>query len=345
MSLFSHPSQTGSSDHFLLGSSVIAGLFLTLLHLSGMFKNVTFSDRYTSTSVQQWSVTRMEFLAGSRPTNDSSMSENLEGLVWYLLPTVITVPPLGIPANGLVIHLLLGKTGVCSTSEIFTLQLACFDMLFCFLLIIEYISFVYTKRMTDRFFFAWGLNRTGGPMLLCLMSVDSYIGVCHPLVFHHFKDARIRLSFCLLVFFITSASCYMVKASKPDKQNTIMGLLFFAILVISSCTFNILRFLCKSGPSRKEIHPVKRRASNIVLTSYVLLNFHYIPPLIEHLITQYGPKYLQPFSVLSALSYGFLALASFTQPLSYLLRTRQLPEIRCLCISAMKANANGLEKS
>lgn len=287
----------------------------------------------------------MEFLAGSRPTNDSSTSEKLDELAWYLLPTVITVPPLGIPANWLVIHLLLGKTGVCSTPEIFILQLACFDMLFCFLLIMEYIYFVYTKRVEDSFFFAWGLNQTGGPMLLSILSVDSYIGVCHPLVFRHFKHARIRLPLCLLVFVITSAGCYYVKASKPNKQNAIKGLLFIAILVISSCTFNILRFLCKSGPSRKEIHPVKRRASNIVLTSYVLLNFHYIPPLIENLIRQYGPKYLQPFSVLTAESYGFLALASFTQPLSYLLRTRQLPEIRCLCISATKAKANGLEKS
>lgn len=284
-------------------------------------------------------------MAGSRPTNDSSTSEKLDGLVWYLLPTVITVPPLGIPANWLVIHLLLGKTGVCSTPEIFTLQLACFDMLFCFLLIIEYIHFLYTKRVKDSVFFAWGLNQTGGPMLLCLLSVDSYIGVCHPLVFHHFKDARIRLSLCLLVLVVTCASCYIVKASKPNKRNAITGLLFIDILVISSCTFNILRFLCKSGPSRKEIHPVKRRASNIVLTSYVLLNFHYIPPLFEHLIRQYGPKYLQSFTVLSAVSYGFLALASFTQPLSYLLRTRQLPEIRRLCISATNAKANGLEKS
>lgn len=344
MSIFSESLQTGSPDHLLLGSSVTAGFSLALLHFSGMFKNVMFPDRYTSTSVQQWSVTGMESIAGSRPTNDSS-SEKLDALAWYLLPTVITVPPLGIPANWLVIHLLLGKNGVCSTPEIFTLQLACFDMLFCFLLIIEFISFVYTKRMEESFFFAWGINQTGGPMLLCLLSVDSYIGVCHPLVFHNFKDARIRLSLCLLVFSITSASCYLVKAYKPNKRNAIMGLLFIAILVISSCTFNVLRFLCKSGPSRKEVHPVKRRASNIVLTSYVLLNFHYIPPLIEHLIRQFGPKYLQQVSVLSAVSYGFLASASFTQPLSYLLRTRQLPEIRCLCISAITAKATGLEKS
>lgn len=287
----------------------------------------------------------MESFASSRAINDNSTSEKLDGLVWYLLPTVITVPPLAIPANWLVIHLLLGKTGVCSTPEIFTLQMAIFDMLFCFLLIIEYISFVFNKRVENSFFFAWGLNQTGGPMMLCLLSVDSYIGVCHPLVFHHLKDGRIRLSLCLLVCIVTSVSCYLVKASKLIKWNAIMGLLLIAILVISSCTFNILRFLCKSGPNRKEVHPAKRRAFKLVLTSYVLLNFHYIPPLIEYRIRQSGLKYLQSFSVLSAMSFGFLALASFTQPLSYLLRTRQLPKIRSLCDSATKTKTSGLEQS
>lgn len=55
----------------------------------------------------------------------------LGDLVWYFLPTVVIVPPLGLPANALVIRLLLGKPGICSTSEIFTLNLALFDMLFC----------------------------------------------------------------------------------------------------------------------------------------------------------------------------------------------------------------------
>lgn len=283
----------------------------------------------------------MEHINGSRPIHDNSTSMNLDGFVWYLLPTVITVPPLGIPANWLVIHLLLGKPGICSTPEIFTLQMASFDIMFCFLLVIEFISFAYRKRIEDAFFLAWALNQTGGPMLLCLSSLDSYIAVCHPLVFHHLKDCRIRLSLCLLVCATTSASCYLVRASKTKKWNIIMGLLLIAIVVISACTINVLRFLCKSGPSRKEIHPAKRRACKLVLTSYVLLIFHYIPTLIDYQMMRIA-KYVQTFSVLSGVSYSFLALASFTQPLSYLVRTRQIPEIRRLCDSSAKAKNNSL---
>lgn len=88
-----------------------------------------------------------------------------------------------------------------------------------------------------------------------------------------------------------------------------------------------------------------RRAAKLVLTSYVLLNVHYVPPLVENLARQYFPEHLQPFSVLSAVSYGFLSWASFTQPLSYLVRTKQLPKIRCCCDSGSKAKDSGLEQS
>lgn len=289
------------------------------------------------------SVTGMEHINGSTPIRDNSTSMNLDGLVWYLLPTVITVPTLGIPANWLVIHLLLSKPGICSTPEIFTLQMACFDIMFCFLLVIEFISLVYSKRIEDTFFIAWALNQTGGPILLCLLSLDSYIAVCLPLVFHHLKDCRIRLAVCLLVCAITSASCYLVKASKTQRWNIIRGLMLIAIVVISACTINVLRFLCKSGPSRKKIHPAKRRASKLVLISYVLLIFHYIPTLIDYQVMRNGTEYVQSLVVLSGVSYSFLAMASFTQPLSYLVRTRQIPKIRCLCDSAAKAKNNGLE--
>lgn len=285
----------------------------------------------------------MDYFNVSRPNHGNSTNEELDRFARYFLPIVMVVPPLGIPTNWLVIHLLLAKPGVMATPEIFTLQLACFDMLFCFLLVIEYICFVYSKTVQNSYFLAWGLNETGGSLLLCLLSLDSYIGVCHPLLFQYLKDSRVRLSVCILVCILTGGSCWMQKVAEPRKRNTVIGVLFIDIVVISTCTFKILQSLRKSGPSRKEVHPVKRRAFKIVLTSYVLLNLHYIPSLIEHQLRQYGPEYLQSFSPVSTVTYGFLSLASFTQPLSYLVRNKKLPKNRCHL--AAKAPNNGWEQS
>lgn len=85
-----------------------------------------------------------------------------EIFLWYFLPTVVTVPPLGLPTNAWVIYLLLGKPGICSTSEIFTLNLAVIDMLFCITVVGEYINLWFNQSMEATSFLAWGLNQGGG---------------------------------------------------------------------------------------------------------------------------------------------------------------------------------------
>ncbi|XP_044043004.1 somatostatin-like receptor F_48D10.1 isoform X2 [Siniperca chuatsi] len=138
----------------------------------------------------------MENFKGNGTINQNNT--RLGDVVWYFLPTVVTVPPLALPANALVIYLLLGKPGICSTSEIFTLNLALFDMLFCFIVLIEYIRFLCNQTMEAANFLAWGLNQAGGPMLLCILGLDSYVAVCHPLVFLRLKDPKLRLLLCLV---------------------------------------------------------------------------------------------------------------------------------------------------
>lgn len=264
-------------------------------------------------------------------------TEIFDLMFWYLLPIAVTVPPLGLPTNGLVIRLLLGKPGICSTSEIFSLNLAIFNMLFCIMIIFEYIRFMYTQTMEAATFMAWGLNQIGSPMLLCMLGLDSYIAVCHPLVFLRLKDPKLRPSLCLLVSAITVATCGMVKGPLVFKWKVILLVLSSAIVIISTCSILILKSLCKSGPSRKDVHPAKKRAFKLVLTTFLLIIFHYLPPLVEYLLREFGPKYFRPFSILTSVTYSVLSWASFLQPLNYLVQTKQLPKIRRHHVSSAKA--------
>lgn len=275
----------------------------------------------------------MENFKGNGTINQNNTDDRIGVLVWYFLPTVMTVPPLGLPANALVIRLLLGKPGICSTSEVFILNLALFDMLFCFFVVFEYINFLCNQTAKAANFMAWGLNQAGGPMLLCILGLDSYLAVCHPLVFLRLKDPKLRLSVCVVVSAVTFACCILVKISAVYKWSVILGVLSAAIVTISTCNILILHSLRQSGPNKKEVHPVKKRAFKIVLTALVLVNIHYIPPLIEYVIRKIGPVFFRPYSIITSITYIVLSMGSFVQPLCYLVRTKQLPKMRCLCCS------------
>lgn len=247
-------------------------------------------------------------------------------LVLYFLPVFVTTPPLGLPTNSLVVRLLLSKPGICSTSEIFTLNLAIFNILFCLLFSAEYLHFVFTQTVKPANFMTWGLSQTGGPMLLCVSGLDSYIAVCHPLVYPRLKDPKLRLSLCLLVSVITAASCCLLKGNVAFKWLVIMNVQCIIIVILAACNILILKSLRKSGPGRKDVHPAKKRAFKLALTAFLLINFHYLPPLMENILSQYCPLF-SPFSVLTSVSYSILTSANFIQPLSYLVRTKQLPKM------------------
>lgn len=250
-----------------------------------------------------------------------------EIFLWYFLPTVVTVTPLGLRTNAWVIYLLLRKPGICSTSEIFTLNLAVIDMLFCITVVGECINLWFNQSMEATSFLAWGLNQGGGPLFLCFLSLDSYVAVCHPLFFLRLKDPKLRLSLCLMGSAITAACCLLVKVSAGYKWNVILAIISFSTVVITTCSTLILKSLRQSGPSRKEVHPVKKRAFKIVLSALVIINVHYLPPIGEYLLRQLGPTSFKPYSVVTCVAYWILSMSSFVQPLTFLIRTKQLPKI------------------
>lgn len=127
---------------------------------------------------------------------------------------------------------LVGKPGACSSLPVF-------DTLFCFLVLAEYIRFMSSLTSEASNFLVWGLDQTGGQMLLSLMGLDSYMAVCRPPVFLRLKDPELQLSLCLLVCAITGASCGLVKTINLHHRDSQVSLQIRASL--------------EGGPSSKEV--------------------------------------------------------------------------------------------
>lgn len=257
-------------------------------------------------------------------------------LLLIYLPSVVSVPLLGLPANALVIRHLLGKPGICSTSETFTLNLAIFDLLFCLIICIEYAVFFSHPSLASAEFLSWGLNQFGGPLLLCCLCLDTYLAVCHPLAFLRLKAPKFRLTLCFAVCVATIGFCLSMKISRKQKWTVITALLVVAMVITSACNILVLRSLRQSGPGRREVHPVKKRAFKIVLTVFMLINVHYMPTLLEYLLRQYVPNVFSPHSPLTWVTITSLSMSSFIQPMCYLIRTKKLRKMKCHCGSMAK---------
>ncbi|XP_070684179.1 P2Y purinoceptor 3-like [Pempheris klunzingeri] len=286
----------------------------------------------------------MENFWGNGTVDHNNTSDDLDKLARYLLPTVVIVQPLGLPTNALVLRLLLAKPGICSTSDIFILNLTLFNLLFCMMIVIEYIRFLFVWTVESASFLAFALNQTGGPLLLTCLALNRYMAVCHPLLFLQLKDPKVRLSMCFAVSAITAACCFLVKYLTFG-WNMVSVLLVFDIVIISTCNILILKSLRQSGPNTKAVHPVKMRALKIVLTTLVLVNFHYTPSLVEYLLRNCGPVYFRPFSVFTSVASALLSTGTFMQPLSYLIRTKQLHKMRCACGSAAETKTEATGQS
>lgn len=250
---------------------------------------------------------------------------------WCFSPGSVLVPPLALPTNALVIRLLMSKPRVTCTSEVFTLQLAILDAFFCLLVFGEYINFLLVRSVLELNFISWGLNHVGGPVLLCLLALDSYMAVSRPVLFLQLKKPKFRLSLCLLVDVFTVVCCYLMKNTTHVKRPLVSVLTISASVITFVCNILVLLSLRQTGPNKKEVHPVKRRAFKIVLTSSLLLNLHYLPMVVESILKFSVPQVFSPFSSLTCLTINLMNTSSLFQPLAYLVRAKKLTLMRPCC--------------
>nr|XP_015194392.1 PREDICTED: G-protein coupled receptor 4-like [Lepisosteus oculatus] len=234
---------------------------------------------------------------------------------------------LGLPANIMVMWLLLRNTGESSTSDIFIFNLAILDGFFGCMVPLSLVN-LYVLHSKDAKFaqkFAYGVKDMGGPLFLSCICLDRYVAVLHPITFTGLKDHKYRAACSVVVLAITLA--YAIAKAIGGIENfekifTVSILTAFAFMVF--CNISILWALKRSGPGKDEMHPMKKKAFKMVLSILAIIVFNYLPPVALFPFQQYYAVavftcYIQPFA------FSFINISSSTQPLLYLSRLEKIP--------------------
>ncbi|XP_050948628.1 chemokine XC receptor 1-like [Labeo rohita] len=192
----------------------------------------------------------------------------------------------GLPTHSYVTWLIIRGTGSRVTSEFFILNLSVCEIGICLNSFVHAMLYWLSSHPTLKFFFV-GLTITGRPLFQCLMCVERYLAVVHPITFLKFKPLRYRAICCTVVWIICLGSCVVCTYTLGDPVKhlyawffTLQFLLFFSIQLF--CLVAVLRALKQSGPGervreREDENHMKRRAFHLILIITVSMAITYGP--------------------------------------------------------------------
>ncbi|XP_067231454.1 chemokine XC receptor 1-like [Chanodichthys erythropterus] len=239
---------------------------------------------------------------------------------------------LGLPTHFYVLWLIITGSGVASV--LFKLNLSVCEIGICMSSLIFLLSF-WISGLTKLICFLLGLCITCRPMFQCLMCVESYLAVVHPVTFLKFKPLRYRVICCTAAWIITLGFCFFSMFLLPNsiEQTWFYSLQFIFFLSIQLfCLVAVLRALKQSGPGergkeRKEENHMKRRAFYVILITTVNMVIIYVPYIITGLFTIVTKQDIRALWCICVLCF---LLAGFVQPVLYLFNAKKLS---CLCSS------------
>ncbi len=244
--------------------------------------------------------------------------------VLYLLSAVVVSP-----INSYVIWLIVTGTGNGLAAEFFSLNLNVFEVLICVQSVFIFISYKF-KMIWIVVCFLDGLAFTGRPLFQCLICVERYLAVVHPVIFLKFKSLRYRVICSVITCMSSLVSGGVNMFLMPLYMLNFFIFLFIQFLLFLFtqlfCCLAVLRALKQSGPGergreRREENHMKRRAFYFILITTMSTVILYVPFII--LLALFGSA--QPADTVFFIILICFTLVGLVQPLLFLYRVRKLP--------------------
>lgn len=271
------------------------------------------------------------------PTNEKPFSvfdgceEMIEGVLFDLAVQVFNVF-LGLPANIMVMVILVRNRRESSTSDIFIFLLAIMDAYFGIMVPFSFLNLYLWKSKEGwrAIKFMYGVKDTSGPLFLSCMCLDRFLAVVFPIAFSRLKDHKYRVGCSTLVLLLTfSYAAAKAVGGLPNFEKIFTGEILAAFMLMVLCNGSILWALKRSRAGKDEMHPMKKKAFKMVLSILCIIIFNYLPPVAlfpfqDHYTPDVFRCYVQP------VGFSFVNISCSMQPLIYLSRVENLPCRRCL---------------
>ncbi|XP_051537032.1 hydroxycarboxylic acid receptor 2-like [Myxocyprinus asiaticus] len=264
-------------------------------------------------------------------TNPTTYSYRIHAFELYAFSISFLV---GLPTHSYVVWLIVKGTGSGVASGFFNLNLSFCEISSCLNSLFFVICTVY-PFLTKLALFTQGFGITGRPLFQCLMCVERYLAVVHPVTFLKFKPLRYRVMCSTVAWIITLGSCLcclLILVSGNINVHawffSLQFILFFSIQLF--CLSAVLRVLKQSGPGervreREEENHMKRRAFHLILITTLNIVIIYVPITISGFFTIMTKQYIPAIWFPALICF---LLAGFVQPVLYLHRAGKLS---CLC--------------
>ncbi|XP_051734687.1 uracil nucleotide/cysteinyl leukotriene receptor-like [Ctenopharyngodon idella] len=235
----------------------------------------------------------------------------------------------GLPTHSYIIWLIITGTGSGVASEFLNLNLSVCEIGNSLNGLIFALSYYFFSLSILKAFLL-GLTFTGRPLFQCLISVERYLAVVHPVTFLKFKPLRYRVICCTVAWIMILGSCFvcMFTFALENFEHTLfltMNFLLFLFIQLF-CLVAVLRALKQSGPGergrgREEENNIKRRAFYLILITTVSMTIIYVPYIVIGVVTFLRQQIINSLWFTGLICY---VLGGFVQPVLYLRRAGKL---------------------